>query len=365
MKYLDLTKQYKSIEKQVDQAIKNVLNKSHFILGPEVEEFEKQIAKYCQIKYAIGLNSGTDALLLSLMALNIGPGDEVITPSFTFISPAEVIALRKAKPVFIDIDPKTFNINPDKIAKVITKKTKAIIPVHLFGQSAEMNKIMGIAKKYKLRVIEDAAQTIGAKYKGKPVGSIGDLGCLSFFPSKNLGGAGDGGMVVTNNKKLADKIRAMRVHGSKKKYYHHYLGINSRLDALQAAILRVKLKHLNKWAKERQKNARYYTSRLKNIKQVITPKIASGCTHVFNQYTIRAKQRNQLQKYLKEHDIPTQIYYPLPLHLQPIFKSLKYKKGSLSESEKAAKEVLSLPIYPELSLKDQNYIIQTIKQFYK
>lgn len=365
MQYLDLTKQYKSIKKEIDQAIKNILNKSHFILGAEVKEFEKQVAKHCKTKYAIGVNSGTDALLLSLMALNIGQGDEVITTPFTFISTAEVIALCKAKPVFVDIDPETFNIDADKIEKVITKKTKAIIPVHLFGQSAEMDKIMKIARKYKLKIIEDAAQSIGAKYKGKITGTIGDTGCLSFFPSKNLGGFGDGGMVITNNKNLADKIRILRAHGSKIKYYHHYLGINSRLDALQAAILKVKLKYLNKWSQQRRKNAQYYNTQLKNIKGVVVPKTISKNIHVFNQYTIRVKQRNQLQKYLKQYDIPTQIYYPLCLHLQPIFKSLGYKKNSLPNSEKASQEVLSLPIYPGLPKKDQNFIIKKIKEFYE
>lgn len=365
MQYLDLTKQYKSIKKEIDQAIKNILNKSHFILGTEVKEFEEQVAKHCRAKYAIGVNSGTDALLLSLMALGIGQGNEVITTPFTFISTAEVIALCKAKPIFVDINPETFNIDADKIEKVITKKTKAIIPVHLFGQSAEMDKIMKIARKYKLKVIEDAAQSIGAKYKEKITGTIGDTGCLSFFPSKNLGGFGDGGMVITNNKNLADKIRILRAHGSKIKYYHHYLGINSRLDALQAAILRVKLKYLNKWSQQRRKNAQYYNTQLKNIKGIIVPKTISGNTHVFNQYTVMVKQRNQLQKYLKQYDIPTQIYYPLCLHLQPIFKSLKYKKNSLPKSEKASQEVLSLPIYPGLPKKDQDFIIKKIKEFYE
>jgi len=360
MEFLDLKKQYQSIKKEIDETIKSVLNKSHFILGPEVEEFEKQVAKYCRAKYAIGVNSGTDALLLSLMALNIGQGDEVITTPFTFISTAEVIALCKAKPVFVDIDLETFNIDADKIEKVITKKTKAIIPVHLFGQSAEMDKIMKIARKYKLKVIEDAAQSIGAKYKGKITGTIGDTGCLSFFPSKNLGCFGDGGMVITNNKNLADKIRILRAHGSKIKYYHHYLGINSRLDALQAAILKVKLKHLDKWSEQRRKNAQYYNDQLKNIKGVVVPKTTTDNTHIFNQYTIKVKRRSQLQKYLKVRNIPTQIYYPSPLHLQSVFKYLKYKKGDFPKAEKACKEVLSLPIYPELPKKEQNFIIKNI-----
>jgi len=365
MQFLDLKIQYKSIKKEIDQAIKNVLNNCHFILGPEVEKLEKNVAKYCGTKYGIALNSGTDALFLSLKGLGIGPGDEVIVPSFTFIATPEAIVNVGAKPIFIDINPETFNIDPSKIEKLINKKTKAIIPVHLFGQPAEMDKIMKIARKYKLKVIEDAAQAIGAKYKNKKICSVGDCGCLSFFPSKNLGGYGDGGMVVTNNKNLAKKITLLRAHGTTKKYHYQIIGTSSRLDALQSAVLSVKLKHLNKWTKIRQKNADYYTKQLKNIKEIIVPMFQCSMFHVFNQYTIRAKNRNQLQKYLKQNNIPTQIYYPYPLHLQPAFKYLNYKKNNLPETEKACKEVLSLPIYPELPPKDQDYIIKKIKEFYK
>jgi len=364
MQFLDLKAQYKSIKKEIDQSIKNVLDNCNFILGPEVEKLEKNVAKYCGTKYGIALNSGTDALLLSLKGLGIGPGDEVIVPSFTFIATPETIVNVGAKPIFIDINPETFNLDVNKIEELITKKTKAIIPVHLFGQPAEMDKIMKIAKKYKLKVIEDAAQAIGAKYKNKKMCSIGDCGCLSFFPSKNLGGYGDGGMVVTNNKNLAKKITLLRAHGSTKKYHYQIIGTSSRLDALQSAVLSVKLKHLSKWAKARQKNADYYNQQFKNIKEIETPKILDNCISVFNQYTIRAKNRNQLQKYLKQNNIPTQIYYPHPLHLQPVFKYLKYKKGDLLETEKACQEVLSLPIYPEIPSKDQDYIIKKIKEFY-
>jgi len=400
MEFLDLTLQYKSIKREVNEAIKRVLESGQFIGGKEVENFEKEFARFCGVKYAISLNSGTDALFLSLKALEIGPGDEVITTPFTFIATAEVIANLGAKPVFVDIDPKHFNIDPSKIEKAITKKTKAIIPVHLFGQMADMDEIIRIAKKYKLFVVEDAAQAIGAKIKF-PIpnfqfsnksqisksklkikwlmaGAIGDLGCFSFFSSKNLGAYGDGGMVVTNNKKLAEKIRLLRNHGSspKEKYLNLILGTNSRLDAIQAAILRVKLKYLKKWIRMRAERAAYYTSQLNQLNKftklskltkLVTPAIASNRTHTFHQYTIRvnARVRNKLIKYLSQNGIPTMIYYPIPLHLQPAFKYLGYKKGDFPESEKASKEVLSLPMYPELSKKEQEFIVRKIKEFYK
>ena len=375
MKFLDLVAQYKSIKKEIDAAIKRVLESGHFIGDEEVENFEKEIAKFCRVKYAIGVNSGTDALFLSLKALGIGPGDEVITTPFTFIATAGVIANCGANSVFIDIEPKTFNIDPRKIEEYLKSniqypksktKIKAILPVHLFGQMADMSEIMRIAKKYKLFVIEDAAQAIGAEYKGKKAGAIGDLGCLSFFPSKNLGAYGDGGMVVTNNKKLSEKIRMMRNHGSspKEKYLNLVLGTNSRLDSLQAAILRIKLKYLPKWSRERANKAFYYNNGLKEVGDIITPIIDSNKTHIFHQYTLRTKYRDQLRKYLKEKGIPTMIYYPLPLHLQPALKYLGYKLGDFPEAEKAAKEVLSLPVHSELKRKEQDQIIQKIKEFF-
>lgn len=366
MIFLDLFAQYKSIKREIDAVIKRVLNSGVFVGGKEVEEFEKEIAQFCKVKQAIGVNSGTDALLLSLKAIDIKPEDEVITTPFTFIATAGVIANCGAKPVFVDINPKTFNIDPLKIEKVITKKTKAILPVHLFGQMADMDEIMKIAKKYKLYVIEDAAQAIGAEYKGKKAGAIGDLGCFSFFPSKNLGAYGDGGMVVTNNVKLAKRIRLLKNHGSspKEKYLNLIVGTNSRLDALQAAILRVKLKYLSKWSKERAKKADYYSKNLKDVEGIVVPKIGSGRTHIFHQYTIKVKFRDKMQKYLKEKGIPAMVYYPLSLHLQPSLKYLKYKKGDFSEAEKVAKEVISLPIYSEIKKKDQDLIVQGIKEFH-
>jgi len=397
IKFLDLSLQYKSIKKEINEAIKRVLESGYFIGGEEVEKFEKEIAKFCGVKYAVGVNSGTDALFLSLKALDIGPGDEVITTPFTFIATAGVIANCGANPVFIDIEPKTFNIDPRKIEEYLKSniqypksktKIKAILPVHLFGQMADMDEIMRIARKYKLYVIEDAAQAIGAEIKlkipeGKPsvsygaskneklkimkAGAVGDIGCFSFFPSKNLGAYGDGGMVTTNNQELADKIKLLRNHGSspKEKYKNLILGTNSRLDSIQAVILRVKLKYLPSWSRERTNKAFYYNKGLKGTGDIITPVIDSNKTHIFHQYTIRTKFRDELQKYLKENGIPTMIYYPLPLHLQPAFKYLNYQKGDFPQAEKAAKEVLSLPIYPELTKKQQNYIIQTIKEFYQ
>ncbi len=366
MEFLDLNRQYRIIKKEVNQAIQKVLDSGHFILGPEVEELEGQIAKYCGVKYGVGVNSGTDALLLSLMALGIGKGDEVITTPFTFMATAETIVMCGARPIFVDIDSATFNIDVDKIEEVITKKTKAIIPVHLYGQPAEMDKMIRIARKYKLRIIEDCAQAIGAKYKNKKVGSMGDLGCFSFFPSKNLGACGDGGMVATNNKKLAEKIRMLRAHGSRKKYYHEIIGTNSRLSTIQAAILLVKLKYLDEWTKVRQKIARHYSRSFGKFINLRAPFVASNRTHVFHQYTIRVnkQKRDKLIDYLKQQDIPTAIYYLLPLHLQPSMKFLGYKKGDFPVAEKAAREVLSLPIYPELNInKEQNRIINTINKF--
>ena len=367
MKFIDLVTQYQLIKPEINKAIQRVLDSSTFIGGKEVEEFEKEVARFCGVKYTIGVNSGTDALFLSLKALDINSGDEVITTPFTFIATAGVIANCGARPVFVDIDPGTFNIDPSKIEKAITKKTKVILPVHLFGQMADMDEIMRIAKKNKLYVVEDAAQAIGAEYKKKKAGTMGDLGCFSFFPSKNLGAYGDGGMIVTNNDKLAERIRLLKNHGSspKEKYLNLIIGTNSRLDALQAAILRVKLRYLSEWSRERAKKADYYSKNLKGVGDIIVPKIVSGRTHIFHQYTIKTKFRGELQQFLRERGIPTMVYYPLSLHLQPALSYLKYKKGDFPEAEKIAEEVLSLPIYPEIKREDQNYIIREIKEFYE
>jgi dTDP-4-amino-4,6-dideoxygalactose transaminase len=371
---LDLKAQYLTIKEEIRSAIDEVLESQIFILGPKVEELEKSVAAYSQTKYGIGVSSGTDALLISLMAIDIQPGDEVITTPFTFFATAGVVARLKARPVFVDIDPVTFNIDPAKIEKAITKKTKAIIPIHLFGQCAEMDPIMAIANTHGLSVIEDAAQSIGAEYKGRRAGSIGHLGIFSFFPSKNLGGFGDGGMVVTNDEKLFDKIKILRVHGSRPKYHHKIVGGNFRLDSLQAAILSVKLKYLDGWSHGRQKNADKYDQIFKSSGLVekglaVPPRAVykdggDKNYHIYNQYTIRAKMRDELRVHLKNATIGSEVYYPLPLHLQECFKDLGYRRGDLPASEEAVGSVLSIPIYPELTAEQVDYIITTIVGFH-
>lgn len=367
IKFLDLGLQYKTIQKKIEKTIHNILETGIFIGGKEVQIFEREVEKFCGTKYAISVNSGTDALFLSLKALEIGSGDEVITTPFTFMATAEAIANCGAKPVFVDINPENFNIDVYKIEKAITKNTKAIMPVHIFGQISEMSEIIKIAKKHNLYIIEDSAQSMGAEYKGKKAGTIGDLGCFSFFPSKNLGAMGDGGMVITNNKKLNDSLRLLKNHGSSPeyKYKNLVLGVNSRLDELQAGILRVKLNYLNKWNIGRVKVANYYSKNLKVVKEIHVPVVKDDKTNVFHQYTIRTEKRDELKNYLEKAGVPTMVYYPLPLHLQPALEYLNYKNGDFPEVEKARKEVLSLPIYPELSRKDQNYIIEKIKEFYQ
>lgn len=368
---LDLKRQYQAIKPEVDAAIERVLVSGRFILGPEVETFEQGIAKYCGVNHAIGVASGTDALLLSLRALGIGPGDKVIIPSFTFFATAGVVNNVGAEPVFVDIDPKTFNLDPQAVERLLTQdsrlrtKIKAIIPVHLYGQMADMDEIMAITKEYDIAVVEDAAQAIGAEYKGRKAGSIGDLGCFSFFPTKNLGAYGDGGMVVTNDDELVERVRILRVHGSKPKYYHHMVGTNSRLDALQAAILRVKLPHLEDWTAARQRLAARYDDLLHGVEGIQLPYHAPDRSHIFHQYTIRVKNgcRDALQQHLKEQGIGSMIYYPRPLHLQECFKELGYNEGALPVSERASHEVLSLPVFPELAQKEQDHVIQQIRVF--
>ena len=356
---LDLNAQYEPMKDKVLQAMKDVFDSKRFINGPQIKELEEKLADYCHCKHAIGVTSGTDALLISLMALDIGEGDEVITTPFTFFATAGSIFRVGAKPVFVDIDPKTYNIDPDLIEQKITDKTKAIMPVHIFGQCAEMDKINEIAKKHDLVVIEDAAQAIGSEYKGRRAGSLGDVGCFSFFPSKNLGCCGDGGLVTTNNDELAEKIRILRQHGSKPKYYHKIIGGNFRLDTMQAAVLLEKFPYLEEWHKGRQKNAEYYNEHLKDV--VDTPFVESYNIMIYNQYTIRTSMRDELQDKLNEANIGNAIYYPVPLHLQECFAYLGYRGGDLPESEKAAKEVVSIPIYPELTDEQMDYVIRVIK----
>ncbi|MDI6703676.1 MAG: DegT/DnrJ/EryC1/StrS family aminotransferase [bacterium] len=357
---VDLKAQYNSIKDEIDEAIHRVLKSGEFILGKEVEKLEEEIAEYLGARYAIGVASGTDALYLSLLAYGISFGDEVITTPFTFIATSEVISLLGARPVFVDISPKTYNIDPSKIKECINSRTKAIIPVHLYGQPAELDSIIELAKENNLKVIEDAAQSIGAEYKGKKVGHIGDVGCFSFFPSKNLGCFGDGGMVVTDSEEVARKIRMLRTHGSSEKYVHLMIGKNSRLDAIQAAILRVKLKYLQSWTDARRKNAALYNELLKDVVEI--PYEMNDCKHVYNQYTIRVDNRERIRSFLKKKGVSTAVHYPIPLHLQKAFSHLGYEKGSFKESEKASREVLSLPNYPELSESDIQRIAMLIKE---
>jgi dTDP-4-amino-4,6-dideoxygalactose transaminase len=371
---LDLKAQYTGIRAEIKAAIDEVCESQAFILGPRVEHLEKQIAAYCGARYGLGVSSGTDALLVALMALEIRPGDEIITTPFTFFSTGGVIARLNAKPVFVDIDPVSFNLDPSRIRGAITAKTKAIIPVHLFGQSVDMDPIMELAEERGLFVVEDAAQSIGAEYKGKRCGSIGQVGCLSFFPSKKLGGFGDGGMVVCSDPTLYERIKALRVHGSRTKYYHAFVGGNFRLDALQAAVLGVKLKYLDGWSERRRANALYYDRAFrasglieKGCVATPVPAYKSGGDvqyHIYNQYTLRVENRDRLQAYLKEHGVGCEVYYPLPLHLQECFAALGYAKGSLPVSEEASRQALSIPIYPELTDAMKDYVVTKVRAFY-
>jgi dTDP-4-amino-4,6-dideoxygalactose transaminase len=357
----DLKAQYESIKDEIDSAIKEVINESGFILGKQVDLLEEEIAKYLGVKFAVGVASGTDALVLALIALGIKKGDEVITTPFTFIATAEAICRSGAKPVFCDIDYSTYNIDPDKIEAKITKNTKAIIPVHLYGLPCEMHKILSIATEYKLKVIEDCAQSFGAEYKNKKVGSFVDCGCLSFFPAKTLGCYGDGGMVVTQDEEVAKKIKMLRNHGSATKYFYGMHGFNSRLDTLQAAVLRVKLRYIDKWIEKRIQNARHYNDSLAKTPGIIVPNFPIDSKHAFNYYTIRIKNnRDQIQKKLKANGVPAAIYYPLCLHLQEIYANLGYKKGDFPVAEDAQNEVLSLPMYPELTTDQIQYISEII-----
>ncbi len=365
--FLDLKAQFASIREEIVDAVVRVLESQHFILGPEVEALEREVAEYVGAKFAIGCASGSDALLLALMALDIRPGDEVITTPFTFGATAGSIARLGAKPVFVDIDLNTFNIDERQIEAAITPKTRAIMPVHLFGLSANMDAVLEIANNHNLAVVEDAAQAIGARWNDQGIGSLGTLGCFSFFPSKNLGGAGDGGMVTTNDAQLAQRLKTLRVHGTKKKYSYELLGMNSRLDAMQAAILRVKLQYLSEWADGRRRNANNYADLFEEYGLTDTVKLPStpaNCVHVHNQYSIRVPQRDQLMRSLKEQGIPTEIYYPSPLHTQPAFADLGYNAGDFPNSEAACADALALPIYPELTLEQQRAVVSAISDFY-
>jgi len=373
---LDLKAHHEPLHKEIMAALEQTFRSQAFILGAEVGTLEERVAAYCQTKYGIGVTSGTDALLIALMALGVGPGDEVITTPYSFFATAGAVARLGARPVLIDIDPRTFNLDPGKLDEVVTRKTKAIIPVHLYGQSADMAPIMDVAKRHNLSVIEDAAQAIGSEYQdGRRVCSIGTIGCLSFFPSKNLGCLGDGGMAVTSDPDLAERMRVLRVHGSKPKYYHKLIGGNFRLDTIQAAVLNVKLNYLDGWTKRRQKNASQYDALFKQTGLVQKERVKlpepvyrnAGVRHfhIYNQFVLRVEQRDALMAHLKQKDIGAEIYYPVPFHLQECFRYLGYKEGDFPESERAAKEVLAIPIYPELTAAQQAEVVEAMVSYYR
>jgi len=356
---VDLRRNYQRLKSDIDVAIQQVLESSQFILGPNVQELEKEIATYHDVAHAVGVASGTDALLLALRACGIKAGDEVITTPFTFIATADVISLLQAKPVFVDIVPDTYNIDPAKLEGKITEKTKAIIPVHLFGHAADMTPIIELAVRNNLRVVEDCAQAFGATYNGRRVGTIGDCGCFSFFPSKNLSGYGDGGMVITDNSDLADKLKLLRNHGSKTRYHHKILGYNSRLDEIQAAILRVKFKKIDSFNQKRRAHADLYRTLIERV-DIILPTERPGCTHVYHQFTIRSKHRERIKDALHHAQVASAVYYPVPLHRQELFISLYGNYEALPNSEICATEVLSLPMFPELETEEIHHISNVI-----
>ena len=366
---LDVSRENDRLRDDLDAAIAEVCRSGAFVHGPACARLEAAIARYCGTEHAVGCASGSDALLLPLMALGIGPGDEVIMPSFTFFATAGAVWRLGARPVFVDVDPVTFNLSPGDLIGKITTNTKAIIPVHLFGQCAAMDAIRQIASAARgIPIIEDACQAIGAEFGGRRAGSLGTCGALSFYPTKNLGGFGDGGMITTNDGDLATKLRVLRDHGQQPRYYHHFVGINSRLDTLQAAVLGVKLPHLDDWAAARERHADHYEAEFNRRglgAQIVTPKVADGCRHVWNQYTVRvtAGRRDALQKHLAERQIGSAVYYPVPLHLQKCFAALGYREGSLPATERAAREVLSLPVYPELDAAEQDTVIDAVASY--
>jgi dTDP-4-amino-4,6-dideoxygalactose transaminase len=382
---LDLKAQYARIEEEVMGAVREVCSSQRFILGPQVDLLEKRVAEYSACRFGIGVSSGTDALLVALMALGVGPGDEVITSPYSFFATAGVIARLGARPIFCDIDPGTFNLSPDAVGEFLSRQcvwrddrllnrstggaVRAVMPVHLFGQMAEMGAMMDLAREYRLKVVEDAAQAIGAELPdGRRAGSIGDIGCFSFFPSKNLGAFGDAGMCTTNDEALAERLKILRAHGGKPKYHHAVIGGNFRLDELQAAVLVVKLKHLDDWTRARQQNAAWYdqhlgTAELRNV--LSTPEARSGYRHIYNQYIVRVQRRDQLREQLTRQRIGTEIYYPIPLHMQKCFDYLGHVPGDCPESLRAAEQTLAIPIYPELSRQQIDHVVETVTEFYR
>ena len=365
--FLDLKAEYATMKEEIGTAVEKVLESQQFIMGPEVRQLEAEIAAFIGSRFALGCASGSDALLLALMALGVDSGDEVITPPFTFVATAGSISRLKARPVFVDIDRETYNLDPARLEAAITSRTRAIMPVHLFGLAAEMEKINEIARVHNLPVIEDAAQAIGARYRDQNVGNLGACGCFSFFPSKNLGGAGDGGMITTSDPELADRISVLRDHGSRKKYQYDLLGMNSRLDSLQAAILLVKFRHLEAMAQARRRNADRYRQLFRQAgleKLIVLPVQPEGLHHVYNQFVIRTPQRDQLREHLRNCGIPTEIYYPFPLHLQPAFAGLGYRPGEFPESEEASRQVLALPVFPQMTEEQQKMVVDGTADFF-
>ena len=360
--FVDLKRQYKKIKNEIDNTIFKVVNNGNFILGAELEAFEKEFASYCDSKFCAGVNSGTSALHFALIALGVSKGDEVILPANTFIAAALAVSYTGAKPILIDIDTESYNIDTTKIKEKITKKTKAIVPVHLYGQTADMGSILEIAEKYNLKIVEDCCQAHGASYNGKKAGSMGDIGCFSFYPSKNLGAYGDGGAIVTSDEKILEKVSMLRNYGQKIKYNHLIKGFNGRLDNIQAAILRVKLKYLDEWNKARRKYALIYNSLLEDA-DVITPIQKDYAKHIYHQYVIRMKERDNLSKYLNSKKISTSIHYPIPIHLQKAYSDLNYKKGNFPITEKYADEIISLPVFPELKQEEIEYVVSNVKEF--
>ncbi len=365
---LDLKIQNEALRPEIDEAIKKVLDSNGFILGSEVQDLEKELADYCQTGFAVGCASGTDALLLALMAFDIGAGDEVITTPYSFFATGSSVTRLGATPVFVDIDPKTYNLDVSQIEAKVTEKTKAIQPVHLYGQCADMEPLLEISEKYNIPLVEDAAQAVGAEENKIRAGDFGAIGCFSFYPSKNLGAMGDAGFMTTNDEALAQKLFALRVHGSFERYYHKWVGLNSRLDAMQAAILRVKLPHLDSWTKARQQNAETYRKLFTDAgltEQITLPLERENVRHIYNQFVIRVpERRDELKQFLAENEIGTDIYYPVSLHLQECFSYLDYKAGDFPESEKASRETLALPIYPELTIEQQMFVVEKIAEFY-
>ena len=366
---LDLQSQYVSLRAALLSAVERVMDAQQFILGEEVAALENEIAAYSHTRHAIGCASGSDALLLALQAIGVGRGDQVITTPHSFFATASAITRLGAEPIFVDIDPGTYNINETLVADAITERTRALMPVHLFGQCADMSVLGQISKQRGIPLVEDAAQAIGAEDQGRRAGSMGDIGCLSFYPSKNLGAAGDGGMLVTNDDQHAAQLRKLRVHGEDRKYYHSSIGLNSRLDAIQAAVLRVKLPYLDDWSEARRRNAAQYDRQFTDAglrEEIGLPLVRPGVRHIFNQYVIRVgDQRDALSEHLKEHGVGSEIYYPVPLHLQECFGYLGHRQGDFPEAERVARETLALPVYPELNLAQQTYVVDTIRRFYR